>query len=922
MALVLVTGRANAGKSGLLYSPLIEAARSGREAVLLLPSHAEVVRARAEFSTRAPVGISVDTIDGWAQTLWALHGDGRRPIDAVSRRVAVQVASSPLSGVLEGSSRYAGFDELMAQVCTRSAGEALGQPTDDVSAEVAEIVQRYRRLVCDWGLIEPGEMLAELPHALQGPLPLVSINRFSDFSVQQQRFIRGISQRTDVFVGITYERGFFATEALETVVGSMTASGAREEHVATDTPHSELEQLESALFSGAHVQSRGHVRFVEAAGPEAEIAAIADSVAEAIADGMSASRVTVVFRQVASRWQLLEAALRARGVRTDVDISLPLVETPLGRAMLGIVSLALRRSGGREELVALLAGRFFGTEADSIIDLDRKWRTRRIDDTRRLLDDACKSDPVTKRVVELARSLADGGDSGGWIGLADLLIETGLRRPVTETGARLDAAVHRAVCDSATRLAALPGPLPIEQFITALQAESVSTGSGAESDALLLTEAHRIRGRRFDVVIVGGLSAAEFSSGQREPLSATLLRRMGIDVGTDEQLAERMLFYTIATRARERLILVRQAADQRGEQQRPSLFWEECLDLYRDKESERVLAPVDQVGLTEPHRATPRFSGGRSALKELAYRGEIEFPGATRGRLTKPLPRRTPDEYSVTEIEAYLSCPYRWFYDRIVRPREMDRSFDAAEKGSAAHWLLAQTYRALRAEGIDRIDPESLERGRVLMLEQAQRLSADSRFDLRGVEEELSWDQAVRWGLAILEQDQEFLLDFRPFEEEYRFGEAAGRPFSLGGVALRGSVDRVDRGSEGAVVTDYKSSASVRGWGSWVDKRLLQPIVYASAVGELTGLPVVAAIYRSLSTGSARGFWNGDLAFPDPSVTSGDVSGEGAFAGLLEWAESAVAEAVSGMRAGSIPRRPMEGACSYCGARDFCEERR
>ena len=85
MAMTLITGRANAGKTGRIYDLLEATVRSGGRAVLLVPSQPELGRAVEEFARRRTLGLSIVTFEGWLAELWSSHGDGRKIVSDSAR---------------------------------------------------------------------------------------------------------------------------------------------------------------------------------------------------------------------------------------------------------------------------------------------------------------------------------------------------------------------------------------------------------------------------------------------------------------------------------------------------------------------------------------------------------------------------------------------------------------------------------------------------------------------------------------------------------------------------------------------------------------------------------------------------------------------------------------------------------------------
>jgi hypothetical protein len=303
MALTLVTGRANSGKTGAMHSAVRKALDGGHAAVLLLPTTPDVARATEEFSLSHPLGLRIETIDRWVATMWSLRGDGRRLVDPPQRVLLLAEATERTRlRALEATSGTGGFHSLMTYVLRTLAEygpEAITQsaPRTAADSEALSIVRCYLSLVDEAGLIEPAHAalaLAGAPPRLEGPL---FVHRFADLTPSQERFLVALSTREDVMVSLPWEKGFPATRALDGLAERLSRVG-RVFHCAVspepDIP--ELARLEAGLFQAPPPGEReGAVLFCTAAGIEAEAALIAARAAEASAR-FGPDRVAIVFR--------------------------------------------------------------------------------------------------------------------------------------------------------------------------------------------------------------------------------------------------------------------------------------------------------------------------------------------------------------------------------------------------------------------------------------------------------------------------------------------------------------------------------------------------------------------------------------------------------------------------------------------------
>lgn len=929
MALHLITGPANAGKTGVLHDAVLEAAREGRVAVVLLPSFAEVQRARAEFAGRLVIGVEVQTLDKWAERQWANLGDGRAVVSQTTRVMLAEQACRVAEGPLEALAGTGGLGDLLGRLASRAAGEQQARAGTAVDAELIRLLEVYRQSLAEKGLVELGEAMGILGRGGCISGAVIAVNRFTDISPAQERLLVQLSADNEVYVALTWVEDKPAVEALTPLVGRLRAAGAEEQNLAAIESSSELQTLEARLFDPADEPAvpTGAVRLCEAAGAEAEAALVAAEVHELVQSGIAPHDIAVAFRDLSVRSSLLAAAFCARGLETSFDLAVPLRATPLGAALYALVSVVAGR-GGRPEMMAFLHSGYSGAEPERVESFDAWCRGRQVVESATILKEACKTSERVRQAADLVRRMLKGSvseDPEAWPDLLDLLSGQG-GDSADRTRQALDTGAGNALLEAASEAARLGLEVGALELLDALSATVVSSRAIERKGAVYVTEVHRMRARRFEAVVLGGLTSSEFSSAAIEPLLVSVLKRLGLPSGSDERLSERLLFYSVVTRARRRLVLVRQSSDSEGAGLRPSVFWEEVVDVYRTSEQARTgqagaLTPAVVMPLSQLAQAAPAYRPGRSGVRMDASRSFARHSGAgglaRRGSLRKGVSPANPGaEYSITELERYHACPYGWFYDRVVSPRGLDEVLDARNLGLCAHRLAADFYRAFREAVGPRVTPENL--GEALRLFDKVAEESDSQRAVRpvGLAEELAADSAREWVRALVAQDATALEGFAPIAEEWRFGTAADRPFAFEGVKLKGAIDRIDAGDEGLVVVDYKSKADVPGHGSFERYGLLQAVVYAEAAQELLGKRTVAFLYRSLPTGRMRGFWDAETSVRAHSRDAVDGQARGQ---LRDWAAAAVAAAVKGIEAGDISRRPRTGACEWCGARTFCE---
>ncbi len=931
MSLTLFTGRPNAGKTGRLYRPIIDAAARAGSPVVLLPSTPDARRAAREFSSRGISGVRTAVLDRWIAELWSLHGDGRRIVDSVAREALLMRACADRQlRALARSAGSPGFVRLLSALAERVPAVEEASARSPQEREIVAVLGRYEEILVRDGLIELSTASVLLGSASPRPEGPVAINRFTDLSPAQEAFACGLAQVAEVGVALPWEEGHPATEVLTPLVKRLAERG-RHEHVGSPDPEGELARLEHALYRpGTPHAPTGAVVLAEAAGRDLEVVLAVDIAADHIERGVPAGHVAIVFREAGSRVALVEAAAKQAGVDVQTDVALPLAGTPMGTALLALVDAACGREPSRERLLAYLASPYSGVDATHLERADAAWRRTRAAGSR-MLADAGRM-PGCGHAVRLARALSGAPltsrNARHWQSLIDMLLASAdARRGLSHAAGSWDCAVQRAAVSTLAALAEGIGEdVGGAEVRAALARAPVSSGGPEREDAVVFTEAHRVRGRRFDVVILGGLSAGEFSPERPRPLATELLDGLGLPSGSDERAAERLLFYTVATRPRTALHLVRQSTDANGEALRPSAFWEEVLDLYRtpgggDPERHPEGLPVEVRPLTVLGSDSVAYTPGRRAERMAGPRRPWR---PRRGALVSPTARaalQDIDEFSVSELEAYAACPYRWFVERAVRPREIDAAFEAREAGSLAHGVLAAFYeRWSTPEAPRRVTPESLPEAQAVLGEVLYE-AVESGPRTIGLAEELTVDKVRRWVADAIADDALLLPGYVPLACEFAFGRAEERPFEFGGVALRGRIDRIDRRGGGLVVTDYKSAGVVPGHGSFDSRGIMQLPVYLAAASALLDGEPDGAIFRSLSSRTARGFWRADRLSLLECGSRTDAVGPDEVSGILGQAADRVAAAAEGIRTGHIA--PVQGgcsACASCSARAVCRE--
>lgn len=940
MPLRLIVGRANAGKTGRAYDEVKSAVASGRDAVLLLPSEPDVTRAAGELARSHALGIRCVQMGRYLSQLWSQLGDGRREVTALQRRLLLTAAAKEAGVGGKGMVR-------LAERCARELAEQTGGawrrdvPQDlGAGSELAALLSGYGAQLEARSLVEPAEAVHMLAEADRHSADVVVAHRFTDFTPAQEAFLVGSAAGgCDVTITLNWEDGFAPTEALTDLVRRLEVAGAEIQVVTAVEGYGTAEELlalEAGLFvSPQPLRPRGAVRLATAEGPEAEAQVIGAEVRRLIEEeSVNPDQIAVVFRAPERHGELLGEALRDLGIAADFDVPQRFKAVSFGRAFCGLLSFAI--GGDRTALLSFLRTRFSGAERDTLAALEARWRRHGITTAGELRRSAQGLGSGVKNAIELAdwcaRAGVDRGSAPEWAALVNVLLGNGFGRTAgalaasSEADARAASLVNRLLGDVVELEAQ---GVSAAEFLDVVTEQMLRADGRERPGHVQVTGVTRMRARRFDAVVLGGLNADEFPARPAEEmLPGSAVGRVIEAFGgrPAERLGdpyERLLCYQILTRPRRFLVLEASTADASGEIMQVSPLLEEVLDFYRVDDGlsletrHRSLAQVPEAGAGLVDRDELRvaaFTGdsGEPRVAAAQARSAPREGSALSSAAVAELAERST--FSPSEIETYLACPYRWFYERAVRAEELDREFGIVDEGSLAHDLLAEVYRrAPELMGRARVTPANLSAA----LSAVERLHAEQVAAAEGapLPERLSRQAVLGWAQRLLSDDASFLPGFAPLHIEWSFEDTRIEP---GGYALAGRVDRVDVDAEGrAVVIDYKRSGVTKA-AEIVPMGKVQLPLYAAAVEARLGVQVVGGVYRALVRRDDRGVLLAG-AVDGPGLCSRDFLDAEQFSALREEAMALAAEAVAGIRAGRIPCAPRTtSACTFCRAAVTC----
>jgi ATP-dependent helicase/DNAse subunit B len=797
---------------------------------------------------------------------------------------------------------------------------------------------------------------------------------FDDFTVQELAALETVSKAgADVLVSLPFEPGreaFKATAGIQAELialgASVTALDPLSDHYAPES-RQQLHRLERELYElsrqievpagghgamanggpasagagapadraaaidlGGERDTRGAAVVEHSAGGErAEVELAAAELLRLLRDGTPAGDVAVVFRDPERYASLLEQVFGAYGIPYSIDRSLAFGHTSLGRGLLALVRCALL-DGSAEDLLAwlrtpgkldqpILADRLEATvrrEGATTAQAARElWEDARwpLDELDRLRE--ARTAPAL--VAELHRQV-------------QRLFAAPYRRqaPVLAGSQLDDARAFRAAHDGLRQLYALVDnagmALDATRLHEMLERLTVHVGENPQPDRVQVAPPEAIRARRFEAVFVCGLQESEFPRGSvPEPFLPDDDRRalatasgLRLPLREDQLDRERYLFYVCASRAERLLVLSSRTSDEEGNPQSPSYFLEDVRDalgplpLRRRSLSDVTWDPEEAPTTAEWYRAL--------ALRGPRAEGREPAPLSDPAVLERLAERET---VSAAALERFADCPVKWLVDDLLRPLALEPDPEQMVRGSYAHTVLERTYRRLREEtGERRLTPASLPAAERILLEELRANQGEFRLSpkqtrVRAAMRRLEFDL-----LRYLRHDAATDGAFEPEHLELAFGGPDEAPVEVAeGLAVRGTIDRVDVWDGHALVRDYKSGKRVDSYkvASWESENRLQAALYMLVVERLLGLRPAGGVYVPLggTDRRPRGMVRSGMPELGSDFFENDRRDEDEFEAVLERARERIVETAERLRGGRICSSPescaWNGGCSY-----------
>jgi RecB family exonuclease len=347
---------------------------------------------------------------------------------------------------------------------------------------------------------------------------------------------------------------------------------------------------------------------------------------------------------------------------------------------------------------------------------------------------------------------------------------------------------------------------------------------------------------RFADVTLAGLIESEWpaSGGRNVFLPVSLLRDLGWPSDADRRSAARAAFDDLLQLPRRTLALSTFTLEDDAIVQ-PSAYLED-LETLAFAAAAVPMDAVPRLTLAVTPLVPAGLAASRAATSSRAWPLAAAAPGPA------SVGPRPPDAFSVTALDRYRQCPFKYFADEVLGLEEdvdEEAGLSARARGTLVHDTFQAFFTAWAARGGQAIDEAALPAARALFTEIAERALLTIPPSERPLERARLLGSAVgagygerafRFEAGRAEGLVERLLEVS-LDGDYAFGEGdAART-----VRLRGKADRVDLLDDGTLrVIDYKtgkasaakSSLQVKLYARFAAERLRGRGGRAWAIGE------------------------------------------------------------------------------------------
>lgn len=440
----------------------------------------------------------------------------------------------------------------------------------------------------------------------------------------------------------------------------------------------------------------------------------------------------------------------------------------------------------------------------------------------------------------------------------------------------------------------------------------------------------------FDEVIICDVSDEVFNSKHSGSSLDRFAARLGLPMDVGAAKKARISFFQAVSAATDKLVCVMPEHNAKADEEFPSFCFDELMDIRGVLDSNIKKAGEENLQAGAGQRVQAPSSVEMFKPVERGRLDELQLPDRMRkvnGVIVS----------SASAIEEYISCPYKWFIDRVIRPTTISEGFGPLEGGTFAHSVLEQFYSYLKDLGskvANEMDDAQYKEtlGNVFMdklSKQCELPLCSNRYIPRSKLEQTEASNLKRRMENAVVLERLFPHEYEPVAFE-RWLDANDEASRYAGFAVTGMVDRIDERKDGTsfYIIDYKGSTTEFTCGDADFERIVfedgesgfnpdvipehvQTLVYAQVMRRLLDKEgCVAALYTSYKARNRKELVVGAYSTSVEGLRAisnkrSEVNGN--FGEFLDMVEAAMSERLNGIHDSYIGIEPnTKDSCKYC----------
>jgi ATP-dependent helicase/DNAse subunit B len=939
MALKLIYGPANSGKTGYAYKEWTGKQKSGLAPVLILPTLADVERAKIELCGRSGflLGGNIQTFNSFIFNF--LNEQNTKPdvVSYIEKLAIVQavVAGKKLDALKKSASHMGFYKSLLGQFDEFSkeglepyalrkfaaVTGALSKHRKQVIEEVSDIFESFSKALKNLGKIEQAAEELAVANAIDGrrlKQNHLIIHKFEDFTKAQRIIIERAAENTELTATFPFEknRGVFlslkpAFDWLTELSGQVIELEAKLENYGEKS----LYCLERNIFSGTKdkLSCANTIQILVSAGTDIEVESVANEIAGLLNEGFKPGEIVVTASSLAPYADSIERIFLKFNLPFSADRNKKVAHTQFGYSLFSL----LKWQYGKENINGFLAflkspfsgidkGLFFEIEAEALACLPEKFDFLiKNNKSLKSLDLARKRGGLFLNYDELKhilKTIKDMSRNAKTINKEDITSADWITRELTRV----------------FKIGEISGfKFGIKQVINLLAQIEFRGQKEREVSHVQVIDLLKARSRRFKVAFILGLNDRVFPKIESE--NAFLFNSERQDFNRlngqlfhipDYLSHEKYLFYSAITRPRNRLYLSYQACDEEGKQKLRSFFVNEAERVFDKKipKKERLLWQVAPP-LENTYTLKDRLLAASLAENKIINLPVMHQTLLEESKNGKPAKRglrssfslqniNRLEEISVNSLQDLTKCPFAWFINAQIKPNNLIPDNEYHKKlGTVTHISLSKLYKNAPEQLTERSPAQDsaenwIARAKKLIENDSEVIRELSLLD--SINRLKLTNEAIKLIVTAIDFDMENGPAGPKLCEEKveTFINVEGKD-----IKIKGRVDRIDQQDGGYLIVDYKTGKGGKELGP---ENNIQLQLYCKALQE-KGTDIKQAYFLCLRNKKKFSLSQSELA--DRIKAAEDISNQ----------------AISLLFKGDLGVKPADKCPRYCDFYGFCE---